>query len=281
VAAIAASIAGLTVLTLSALIWSLSPVKPANKQDIENLSRDIRNITRKVNQVQRQNLVLDKKINNVTDQTTTPIENVEYTSGGTGFLIDVKGLIVTNAHVIQNASHIAVQNSNGNDLKAIVVYLDAQRDLAVLKINDTKFKAPSSIPYSIKRRGADISEPIYTLGYPRNDIVYGEGYLAAKTAFDGDTLSCQIAIAANRGNSGSPIFNKNGEVIGILSAKQKSVEGAVFALHSKYIYNAITELKKDTAYQNIKIPATSNLKGLDRARQVERISDFVYIVKVD
>jgi hypothetical protein len=52
-------------------------------------------------------------------------------------------------------------------------------------------------------------------------------------------------------------------------------------LHSKYIYNAITELKKDTAYQNIKIPATSNLKGLDRARQVERISDFVYIVKVD
>lgn len=281
VAAIAASIAGLTVLTLSALIWSLSPVKPANKQDIENLSRDIRNIRQKVNQVQKQNLVLDKKINNVTDQTSIPIEDVEYTSGGTGFLIDVKGLIVTNAHVIQNASHIAVQNSNGNDLKATVVYLDAKRDLAVLKINDAKFKAPSSIPYSIKRKGAEISEPIYTLGYPRNDIVYGEGYLAAKTGYNGDTLTCQIAIAANRGNSGSPIFNRNGEIIGILSTKQNAAEGAVFALQSKYIYNALTELKKDTTYQNMKIPATANLKGLDRTKQVEKISDFVYIVKVD
>ena len=204
-----------------------------------------------------------------------------YTSGGTGFLIDTKGFLVTNAHVIQNASHIAVQNNDGHDLKATVVYIDAERDLAVLKINDSRFKAPSSIPYAIKRSSTDISEPIYTLGYPRNDIVYGEGYLAAKTGFNGDTLTCQIAIAANRGNSGSPIFNHNGEVIGILSTKQNAAEGAVFALRSKYIYNALAELKKDTAYHNIKIPASSNLKGTQRSQQVEKISGFVYIVKVD
>jgi serine protease Do len=279
VAAIAASIAGLTALTMSALMWSLSPAKPANKQDIENLSRDIRNIGQQVSQVRKQNLVLDEKINNVKDQATE--NDVHYTSGGTGFLIDAKGFLVTNAHVIQNASHIAVQNNGGRDLKTIVVFVDADRDLAVLKITDPKFKAPASIPYSIKRRSAEISEPIYTLGYPRNDIVYGEGYLAAKTGFNGDTLTCQIAIAANHGNSGSPIFNRNGEIIGILSTKQNAVEGAVFALQSKYIYNALTELKKDTSYHNIKIPATSNLKGIDRTKQVEKISDFVYIVKVD
>ena len=280
VAAIAASIAGLTVLTMSAVLWSLSPVKPANKKDIENLSRDIRNISKQVNQVQKQNLVLDEKINNVKDQNSVD-PPVTYTSGGTGFLIDAKGFLVTNAHVIQNASHIAVQNNDGTDLKATVVYIDAERDLAVLKINDSRFKAPSAIPYAIKRSSTDISERIYTLGYPRNDIVYGEGYLAAKTGFNGDTLTCQIAIAANRGNSGSPIFNHNGEVIGILSTKQNAAEGAVFALQSKYIYSALAELKKDTAYRNIKIPASSTLKGAERSQQVKKISDFVYIVKVD
>ena len=280
VAAIAASIAGLTVLTMSALMWSFSGTKPANKQDIENLNRDIRSISKKVNQVSKQNLVLNEKINNVADQNTTS-DSFEYVSGGTGFLIDTKGYVLTNAHVIQNASHIAVQSNGGTDLNATVVYMDALRDLAVLKINDKKFKAPSSIPYSIRKKSSEISEPIYTLGYPRNDIVYGEGYLAAKTGFNGDTLTCQIAIAANRGNSGSPIFNRNGEIIGILSTKQNAVEGAVFALQSKYIYSALAELKKDTTYQNIKIPAASNLKGVDRTKQVEKISDFVYIVKVD
>jgi S1-C subfamily serine protease len=279
VAAIAASIAGLTVLTMSALIWSLSPVKPANKGDIDKLNRDIRNIA---NQVSRQNKALNEKINTVADQNTVTEPEVKYISGGTGFLIDTKGYLLTNAHVVQNASHIAVQSNSGNDLNATVIYIDAQRDLAILKINDKKFKAPSSIPYSIKKNGTEISEPIYTLGYPRNDIVYGEGYLAAKTGFNGDTLTCQIAVPANRGNSGSPIFNRNGEIIGILSTKQNTAEGAVFALQSKYIYNALTELKKqDTTYQSLKLPATSSLKGTDRSQQVKKISDFVYIVKVD
>ena len=80
VAAIAASIAGLTVLTMSAVLWSLSPVKPANKKDIENLSRDIRNISKQVNQVQKQNLVLDEKIKNVKDQNIVD-PPVTYTSG--------------------------------------------------------------------------------------------------------------------------------------------------------------------------------------------------------
>jgi S1-C subfamily serine protease len=276
VAAIAASIAGLTALTMSALVWSLSPAKP--------MKDEITILNRKFDALNKKDKEIDRKINDVIDNTqNTPITPTrEYKSGGTGFLIDTKGFLLTNAHVVKNASNIAVQNSSGKDLNASLVYLDIEKDIAILKINDTKFKSPSSIPYSIKKNGGEMAEPIYTLGYPRNDIVYGEGYLAAKTGFDGDTLSCQIDIAANRGNSGSPIFNKNGEVIGILSAKQTFAEGAVFALQSKYIYNALTELKKqDSTYQHIKLPTTSSLKGADRTQQVKKISDFVYIVKVD
>ncbi|HEU4903425.1 MAG TPA: serine protease [Flavisolibacter sp.] len=278
-AAIAASIAGITALCISALVWSVSPVKPANRRDIETLSRDIQVINNKVNQVKSQNDVLRQQITNVAENTKTPRQ---YTSGGTGFLVDTRGLLFTNYHVVENARYIAVQNNNGKEFSAKVVYRDPERDIAILKIDDQAFKAPSAIPYGIKRTGADIAEPIFSLGYPRNDIVYGEGYLAAKTGYDGDTLSVQISINANRGNSGSPILNRNGEIVGVLSARQTTVEGAVFAVQSKYIYQALNSLRKiDTTYHNIKLPSSSSLKGSDRTQQVKRISDYVYMVKVN
>lgn len=277
-ASIAASIAGITALTISALVWSLSPGKPANKTDIENLSRDIRIVDRKVNQVKQE--VLDQKINSGKDQTSFD-QTIEYISGGTGFLIDTKGYLVTNAHVVKGAQHVAVQSSNGRDLRAKVVYVDNDKDIAILKITDKNYKPLSSIPYSIKRNSGDLAESIFTLGFPRNDIVYGDGYIAARTGVDGDTLSCQITIAANKGNSGSPILNKNGEVIGILSKKENTVEGAAFALRSKYIIEALNALQKDSSYKNIKLPTTSTLRGKERTQQVKTISDYVFMVKVD
>jgi len=280
VSAIAASIAGITALTISALVWSLSPAKQFNRSDLENLSRDIRNVDKKVNQVQKQNQVLNQKIDGVKEQSPSEFD-IPYTTGGTGFLVDAKGYLVTNAHVVSGAEHVAVQSGSGRDLHAKVVYVDMAKDIAILKITDKNYKPVSSIPYSIKRSSGDLAESIFTLGFPRNDIVYGDGYIAAKTGVDGDTLSCQITIAANKGNSGSPILNKNGEVIGILSKKENSVEGAVFALRSKYIIEAMNELQKDSSYKNIKVPTTSALKGKDRTQQVKTISDYVFMVKVD
>ena len=278
-AAIAASIAGITALCISALVWSVSPVKPANRRDIETLSRDIQVISNRVNQVKNQNDVLQKQITNVAEST---MPSREYTSGGTGFLVDAKGLLFTNYHVVENARYIAVQNNNGKEFSAKVVYRDPERDIAILKIDDAAFKAPSSIPYGIKKSTADIAEPIFSLGFPRNDIVYGEGYLAAKTGYNGDTLSVQISINANRGNSGSPIINRNGEIIGVLSARQTTVEGAVFAVQSKYIYDALNSLRKaDTTFHNIKLPTSSSLRGMDRTQQVKKITDYVYMVKVN
>ena len=89
-------------------------------------------------------------------------------------------------------------------------------------------------------------KPFLHLGYPRDEIVYGEGYLSAKTGYRGDSLTCQIAVAANPGNSGGPVLDKNGEVIGVLSNRQEHVQGAVFAIRSKNIYLALDEMKKDS-----------------------------------
>ena len=277
-AAIAAAIAGITVLSVSALVWSVSDFKPNQvKSDISYLEREISNL-------KKNDQVLSKEINEVKTAKGDSVvpEGITYTSGGTGFLVDAKGYLVTNAHVVDNARVIAVQNSAGKDLRAEIVYKDAGRDIAILKIVDKAFKSPSSIPYAIKKSAGDIAEPIFSLGYPRNDIVYGEGYLAAKTGYQGDTLAVQISINANSGNSGSPIINRKGEIIGVLNARQSTAEGAVFAIQSKYIYDALGQLQKtDTAYKNVKLPTASVLKGIDRTKQVEKITDFVYMVKVN
>jgi S1-C subfamily serine protease len=231
VAAIAASIAGITALTISALVWSITP---------KNNTAQFDQLKNKINVIEDRTKKQDKEINNVKTRINSSSESVVYTTGGTGFIIDAKGYLVTNAHVVENAKNIAVQNSRGEYL-AKVVYTDVQKDIAILKIEDESFKPYTSIPYAISKSAGKLAEPIFTLGYPRNEIVYGQGYLSAKTGFNGDTLSCQIEIAANRGNSGSPILNKKGEVIGILNGRQRNAEGFAFAIQGKHIYKATRE----------------------------------------
>lgn len=272
-AAVAASIMGVILLSISLLVSSIAPVKPV-VADIEKLRGEI-------NDVKKENKIQDREIEKAKRIQADPPPAITYKTGGTAFLIDPKGFLVTNAHVIENARNLVVQNSRGKELAVKVVFTDMARDLAILKITDTSFRALAVLPYAIKKGGVEIAEPVYTMGYPRNEIVYGEGYLAAKTGYNGDTLTCQIAIAANPGNSGSPILNKNGEVIGMLSTRQRTAEGVVFATQSKYIFQALNGLKLDTAYQNIKITSTSSIRSLDRMQQVKKITDFVYMVKVN
>ena len=100
-----------------------------------------------------------------------------------------------------------------------------------------------------------------------------------KPAIGGDTLACQIAVAANPGNSGGPVLDKNGEVIGVLSNRQKHAQGAVFAIRSKNILSALEEMKSDTSLASIHLPQNSTVKNLDRVQQIKKIQEFIYLVK--
>ena len=265
--AVAASIAGIIAITVSGLMAYFTP---NSQPQIEQLRREVYKLKTQTN-------ILTNEVRDSAKITRVP-QNEIFKFGGTGFLIDAKGYLVTNAHVIKDAKTIIVQ-SKGQEYKAAAVKIDTERDLAILKIEDPEFKAFSSLPYGFKKTGADLGEQIFTLGFPRDEIVYGEGYMSASTGYNGDTMSCQIAVAANPGNSGGPVFNKNGEVIGILSTRQTQAQGFVFAVTAKNIFKSLDELKKDSTYQNIKMSSLSSVKGLDRPQQIKKIEDCVFLVK--
>src|SRR4030095_586999 len=173
VATIAASIAGITTLTISLLVWSISP-------KIEN--SQVTQLVKEVNGLKNKDKELDNKINDVDKKSEKkPILNPSYRYNGTGFLIDSKGYLITNAHVVRNAKTVVVQNKKGENFNARVIFTDLAKDLVIVKIEDDSFKSLLNVPYGISKSATDLAEPIFTLGYPRNEIVYGQGYLSAKT----------------------------------------------------------------------------------------------------
>ena len=267
VTAIAASVGGVIALVISGLAIYFSPV--VNGSQIEQLSKQIEVI--KKNQQYQGNLINEVK-------SKIP-ENARLISGGSGFLIDAKGYIITNAHVLKGSGAVVV-NSKGQEFNATIANVDPEKDLAILKINDADYEPLNSLPYSIRKGNTDLGEQIFTLGYPRNDIVYGEGYLSARSGYNSDSLTYQVQISANPGNSGGPVFNNNGEVIGILSTRQSQAEGVAFAVKSKNIYQMVDELaKSDTNIEKIKLPLHSSLKGMERKRQITKLEDCVFYVK--
>ena len=141
------------------------------------------------------------------------------TALGSGFIIDQKGIVVTNSHVIQGAEDIFVSVNGSKDYKAKVIGKDPYMDLAVLQIeSDEKFK-PVSFGDSDKARVGDwviaIGNPFGFGGSVTSGIISSRNRDIGLTRYD-DFIQTDASI--NQGNSGGPLFDLNGNVIGINTA---------------------------------------------------------------
>ena len=169
------------------------------------------------------------------------------TALGSGFIIDQKGIVVTNNHVIQGAEDIVVSVNGSTEYKATVIGTDPYMDLAVLQIeSDEKFKTVS-FGNSDKARIGDwviaIGNPYGFGGSVTSGIISSRNRDIGLTRYD-DFIQTDASI--NQGNSGGPLFNLDGEVIGINTAiiapGQSGSIGIGFAIPSNSASNVISQL---------------------------------------
>jgi len=239
----------------------------------------VRELRREVAQIVRSQKALIRKVDNRMGDVSAPPVRVNKFSG-TGFALTADGYIVTSAHVIKGADSLLVEGRDHQRYHAETVYADKKHDLAILRIKDRDFKSFGKLPYTFKAGQADLGERVYTLGYPREDAVYGEGALSARSGYDGDTAFYQVSIPLNPGNSGGPLLDGQGNLIGVVSSRQDDVLGAAFAAKSSYLVRLVDSLKNRQPESAYHLPRTNQLAGAARPQQLKRLQDFVFVVRV-
>ena len=269
--AIAASSALIAVMITVSLLMGLGYLSKKQSNQITDLNRV--GIERK-----------SKKLINIKDSKSNAKEasyraaNIE----GSAFALNNKGYIVTSFHMVNGADSIFIENDQIDRACTKVIFTDANLDLAILKIVNSDLLAKWRVPFSIKEKNADVGEKVFTLGYPRNEIVYGDGSLSSLSGYSNDKSMYQISIPVNPGNSGGPLLDENANVIGVIRGKISGEEGTGFAIKSNEILKAISELENDSLKQELmsQNKRNQNIKNLKRSEQIKLINPYVFNVLV-
>ena len=182
-------------------------------------------------------------------------QTVKNAVSGSGFVIssnDTTSYILTNYHVIDGVSDIKVFFSDGTSYDATLVGGEEENDIAVLKIDQGNLQTVVLGDSS----AINVGEPVYAIGNPLGELTFTftGGYVSAKdrsvTMSDGTVMNMiQTDTAINEGNSGGPLFDKYGQVVGIVSAKlssssgsEASVEGLGFAIPINDVKDMVTSI---------------------------------------
>lgn len=270
----AVAAACIAIITAFSTLWLSGYYK-----NMEKNSTNYRELRRDMNTVKQNVNAQNRVINDISGGTMKPETPNNF--GATGFLLSADGYVVTNHHVITDADSIHLQNSKGESFKARVIHTDPAADLAILQIEDSTFQRMKPTPYILREINSELGEDVYTLGFPRDEAVYGQGYLSSMSGYSGDTSAYQISIPLNPGNSGGPLLDNRGNLIGIISGKQAGLDGTSFAIKTKTLLSSIAEIPEDALENNkLSLAKKNQLAGLPRTEQIKLIQDYVFMVKV-
>ena len=204
---------------------------------------------------------------------------------GSGVIISKDGYIVTNNHVVSGATSLKVTTTDGTEYDASVVGKDSQTDLAVIKVDANNLQAATLGDSDILQVG----DPAIAIGNPLGELggTVTTGIISAtdrQITIDDETMTLlQTDAAINPGNSGGGLFNADGNLIGIVNAKESStgIEGLGFAIPITPAQDIITELMENGSVTsrpalNVSLyDYTSKNQG-----QYSKYEDGCYIVQI-
>ena len=206
---------------------------------------------------------------------------------GSGFFLNQEGYIATNYHVVEGASAIQAnftRNGKVESYPATVVAADQQNDLAIIKINDTSYKNVSQLPYGLLSRTKDTGSEVFALGYPMADVMgdevkFTDGKISSRSGIQGDIRVYQISVPIQPGNSGGPLFDMNGNIVGITSSglnrdyfKSENVNYAIKASYLKTLMESCPQKIVLEEKEDISITKTS------LTEKIKQYEDFVVLI---
>jgi S1-C subfamily serine protease len=140
-------------------------------------------------------------------------------ASGSGFFISEDGALITNFHVVDGASRIVVKTRRGS-FPAAVLTFDSANDIAVIKVSGATFPSLPMTP----SRNAKLADSVFTIGFPNPEMQgtepkFTDGKINSLTGANDDARHFQISVAVQPGNSGGPLVNLAGNVVGVVTAR--------------------------------------------------------------
>lgn len=192
--------------------------------------------------------------------------------------------LATNNHVVDGARSLVISGLNDNynkDYSVEVVAVDKNVDLAIIKVTDPDFEGFGFPTYGISTTTADVGTDIFVLGYPITTVMGQEiklttGVISSKTGYQGDPATYQISAAVQPGNSGGPMFDGEGNLIGIVVSKITQAENVGYAIKLSNLRNLV-----ESCSDRISFDYTNRISQLPLTEKIKKISPFVYYVKAN
>lgn len=202
---------------------------------------------------------------------------------GTGFAISCDGIFATNYHVVKGSKQISIKGVGSDPVKsypARILLEDRENDIVFLEITDPTFKIQGELPYALQHNVSDVGAEVFVLGYPLptsmgNEIKLTNGLVSSRSGYQGDGSCYQISAPVQPGNSGGPVFDRNGNVIGIVNSRHAGADNASYAIKASYLTDLIRQMP-----QRGDLPQNSPLAGKPLTEQVKKLSPYICIVEV-
>lgn len=198
------------------------------------------------------------------------------------------GYAVTNHHVIDGKQHVTLINNKGDELIAEVIASDEANDIAFLRVNNPNH-LPPALPLS--SRGASLGASVFTIGFPRIDIMgkspkLSQGIISSVKGLQDDPSKYQISVPIQQGNSGGPLLNMRGEVVGMITAMlgkigvnggpAKPISNINFALKIEVVKQFLARVPHPSVDISELRPSANDLENL-----AARVQDSVLIVMAE